>query len=395
MKPLGVVALAISVSVAACGGPHSALLPKTDSRQLQNTPEALPGNTPEALPGNTPEALPGATLACNMTFEKDRANCTVALNIRIPPVRNASTPSNLLPGLHPQDLRAAYALPWQNMGGAVAIVDAYDDPTAEVDLAIYRAAYGLPPCTTSNGCFRKLNERGQAAAYPFANIGWSEEISLDLDVVSAICPHCSIRLIEANSPSFDDLGTAVDRAASLHPLAISNSYYGPEWSGEIAYDVHYNHPGIAVTVSAGDQASSFYPAASPYVTSVGGTSLSPRSGAFSESAWAYTGQGCSLYESKPSWQTQSVCRSTRSTVDVAAIADPQTGVSVYDSTAGGWVVAGGTSVGAPIVAAAYALSRDPRGPAYSYAHRSAFHDIAPLGYDRPTGLGSPNGVSGL
>jgi subtilase family serine protease len=147
-------------------------------------------------------------------------------------------------------------------------------------------------------------------------------------------------------------------------------------------------------VSAGDDVSPFYPAASPYVTAVGGTSLSGGSGSWTETAWQYGGRGCSLYESKPDWQGNTGCH-TRSAVDVAAIADPQTGVSMYDSGAGGWLVAGGTSVGAPLVAAGYALSGSPEGPAYSYEHRNAFNDVAPAGYDQVTGLGSPNGVSGL
>jgi subtilase family serine protease len=360
-----------------------------------STPTALPGSTPTALPGSTPTALPGATLGCDLTFEADQANCTIAINTNVPAVSDPTTPASLLPGLHPADLQNRYALPVKRAGGTVAIVDAYDDPVAESDLAVYRTAYGLPPCTSSNGCFTKLNEQGQPAAYPSANAGWDEEISLDLDMVSAACPNCKIVLVEASSPSFDDLGAAVDMASSLHPIAISNSYYGPEWPGETAYDVHYDHPGIAMTVSGGDQQSTFYPAVSPYVTSVGGTSLSGSSGAWNESAWSYTAQGCSAYEVKPAWQSKNGCKESRSMNDMSAVADPQTGVSMYDSTAGGWLVAGGTSVAAPLIAAAYALSGNPQGPSYSYSHRSAFHDIPPVGYDWPTGLGSPNGVGGL
>ena len=396
MKVLGLIsAVALSASLVACSSTHGGVIPQDNTRHTQSTPEALPGTTPEALPGSTPEALPGATLGCNLTFEVNQANCTIALNINIPPVSDITTPSKLLPGLHPDDLRNAYSLPSQNAGATVAIVDAYDDPLAETDLAVYRTAYGLPPCTSANGCFQKVNQQGAASSYPAVNLGWDEEISLDLDMVSAVCPNCKILLVEANSPSFDDLGAGVDRAASMGAKAIGNSYYGAEWSGETAYDSHYHHPGVAITVSAGDQPSSFYPAASPYVTAVGGTSLSGSSGSWNESAWAYTGQGCSPYEIKPSWQGDNLCRGKRSSVDVATVADPQTGVSVYDTSAGGFVVAGGTSAGAPIVAAAYALSGNAQGPAYSYQHASAFRDIPPAGYDLPTGLGSPNGVSGL
>jgi subtilase family serine protease len=379
------------------------ILPSSAARQTQSTPEALPGGTPEALPGGTPEALPGGTpealpgahLACNQTFQQDQANCTLAINLNFPAIASLTTPANLLPGLHPADLQNRYNLPSAGPGATVAIVDAYDDPAAESDLAAYRSAFGLPACTSANGCFQKVNQEGSTASYPMPDQGWGAEISLDLDMVSAVCPNCKIVLVEANSPSFDDLGAAVDSAASMGANAISNSYYGPEWSGETAYDSHYHHQGVAITASAGDQASPFYPAASPYVTSVGGTSLSETAGAWSESAWQYTGQGCSTYESRPNWQNGWTGCKTRATVDVAAVADPQTGVTMYDSSYGGWLVAGGTSIGAPIVAAAYALSENPQGPAYSYGHRSGFYDIPPSGYDTATGLGSPRGVSGF
>ncbi len=368
--------------------------PASGPRTVMDSPSALPGDSPSALPGDSPSALPGAQLGCDLTFEADQANCTVAINITVPPVSDATTPANLLSGLHPIDLRARYGLPVWPARGAVAIVDAYDDPQAELDLAVYRAAFGLAPCTSLNGCFRKVNQRGAAGPYPAANLGWDEEISLDLDMVSAACPDCSIVLVEADSASFDDLGSAVDAAALMRPAAISNSYYGPEWSGERALDKHYRHSGIAITVSAGDQVSPFYPAVSPYVTSVGGTTLSQSGGSWNETAWQYGARGCSRFEPKPNWQGVTGCR-TRAMTDVAAVADPQTGVAMYDSTAGGWVVTGGTSVGAPLLAAAYALSWNPRDPAYSYRHPSAFHDIAPAGYDPATGLGSPNGLGGL
>ncbi len=355
----------------------------------------LPGGAgATGLPGGAgATGLPGALLACSPVTLSGQAACTIAVNITVPPVSDALTPSNLLPGLHPADLQDAYKLPSARSGGTVAIVDAYDDPLAETDLAIYRSAYGLPPCTTSNGCLRKVNQQGGTGSYPAANAAWGEEISLDLDVVSAACPKCSIVLVEANSAQIDDLGAAVDTAASMDVSAISNSYYAAEWSGETAEDVHYRHPGTAITVSSGDQRAPFYPAASQYVTAVGGTTLSGSAGAWNESAWAYGGQGCSAYVTRPWWQ-KNICK-TRSTVDVAAVADPQTGASMYDSAAGGWLVAGGTSIGAPLIAAAYALSGNPTGPAYSYAHRDQFNDIAAWGFDLATGLGSPNGVGGF
>jgi subtilase family serine protease len=378
-------------ALSACAGSGMRALPGGATvQQIQDNASALPGDNARALPGDNASALPGANLACNLTFEADAANCTVAINTTVPPLSDATAPANLLAGLHPADIQSAYALPSQNAGGTVAIVDAYDDPNAEADLAVYRTAFDLPACTTLNGCFRKVNQSGANLDYPAPNAGWSTEIALDVDMVSAVCPNCKILLVEANSNSFDDLGGAVDTAVSMGARVVSNSYYGPEWPGELAQDAHYNHAGVAITVSAGDQISPFYPAASPYVTSVGGTSLSNGT----ESAWQYGARGCSAYEARPKWQVDTGCE-TRSIVDVAAVADPQTGVTMYDSAAGGWLVAGGTSAGAPIVAAAYALSGNPQGPAYAYAHPGAFHDLLPSGYDLATGLGSPSGVGGL
>ena len=391
--------LALLVAFAACGGPNDAGMPRSglpngQTITPQDSAQSLPGDSAHSLPGDSAHSLPGAQLACNGVFETDQAHCTVAINITVPPISDVTTPASLIPGLHPSDLQNRYVLPGGNSGGEVAIVDAYDDPAAEADLGVYRAAFGLPACTSQNTCFHKVNQRGATSAYPVSDAAWDQEISLDLDMVSAACPKCKILLVEADSPSFDNLAAGVDIAASLGAKAISNSYYGAEWPNETAYDTHYDHPGVAITVSSGDEVSPFYPAASPFVTAVGGTSLTSNSGSWTESAWQYGGRGCSLYESKPDWQGNTGCH-TRSAVDMAAIGDPQTGVSMYDSAAGGWLVAGGTSVGAPIVAAAYALSGNPQAPSYSYGHRSAFNDIAPSGYDLATGLGSPKGVSGL
>lgn len=394
------VVLTTAVLFASCAGSHGSL-PATSAAAghrlvTQGGATALPGGGATALPGGGATALPaGDLLVCADGAPAGLADCTLAINVNIPPISDVTTPANLLPGLHPADLQNAYALPSQNAGGTVAIVDAYDDPGAESDLAIYRTTYGLPACSSSSGCFRKVNEQGSTATYPAANIAWDEEISLDLDMVSAACPNCKILLVEANSNSLDDLGASVDTAASLGAGAISNSYYGAEWSGETSEDSHYHHPGAAITVSTGDSAQPYYPAVSPFVLSVGGTSLSGSSGSWSESAWTLTGQGCSAYETKPDWQGNNYCQGKRSTADVAVVADPQTGVSMYDSTAGGWLVGGGTSVGAPLIAAAYALSGSSQGPGYSYAHPGAFHDLSPSGYDWPSGLGTPKGVGGL
>jgi subtilase family serine protease len=320
-------------------------------------------------------------------------------------------------GYGPADLQSAYTLPSSSGGSGqtVAIVDAYDDPTAASDLATYRSTYGLAPCGTSNGCFRKVGQSG-TAALPRANGGWAQEISLDLDMASAVCPNCRILLVEANSNAFTDLAAAEDTAARLGASVISNSYGGSEFSAESTstYNGHFNHPGIPITVSSGDSGYGVeFPAASQYVTAVGGTSLTRSGAAFAERAWSGAGSGCSAYIPKPSYQTDSGC-SRRTVADVSAVADPNTGVAVYDSYkyrgAAGWMVFGGTSASAPIVAGVYALAGNGAGAplGYPYSHTSGLHDVtagsngscsvaylctAGTGFDGPTGLGTPNGAS--
>jgi subtilase family serine protease len=323
----------------------------------------------------------------------------------------ASGPS----GYGPADLQAAYALPSSTAGAGqtVAIVDAFDDPTAESDLAQYRSFYGLPACTTANGCFRKVNQSGGTLPMPPPEPDWSLEISLDLDMVSAVCPNCHILLVEATTNLNTDLYTAEDTAARLGANAISNSYGGGESSSETSQDVHFNHPGVAITASSGDDGFGVsYPAASRYLTAVGGTSLTRGGGTrgWTESAWSGAGSGCSAYEPKPAWQTDSGC-SRRTVADVSAVADPNTGVAVL--FAGQWFTVGGTSASSPIIASVYALAGNAssvNAGSYPYSHAGSLFDIATgsngtcspaylctagPGYDGPTGLGTPNGTGGF
>ncbi|SHI17082.1 S53 family peptidase [Streptomyces sp. 3214.6] len=339
---------------------------------------------------------------------------------------NAATDSPT--GYGPSDLQSAYGLTdAASSGGSgktIAIVDAYDDPNAESDLATYRDYYGLPACTTSNGCFKKVSQTGSTTSLPTANSGWAGEISLDLDMASAVCPNCKILLVEAKSSSMANLGTAVNRAVTLGAKYVSNSYGGSESSSDTSYDSSYfNHPGVAITVSAGDEAyGAEYPAASKYVTAVGGTKLSAASNSrgWTESVWKTsstegTGSGCSSYDAKPTWQTDTGC-SKRMISDVSAVADPATGVSVYDTYGAdgtGWNTYGGTSASAPIIASVYALAGTPGSsdyPAsypYAAAGTSALNDVtsgnngtcatsyfctAKSGYDGPTGWGTPEGI---
>jgi subtilase family serine protease len=319
-------------------------------------------------------------------------------------------------GYHPSDLQLAYNLPSGGGGGqTVAVVDAYDDPNAESDLAVYRAQFGLPPCTGANGCFRKVAQDG--GGYPKSDPGWSQEISLDLDVVSAVCPGCRIVLVEANSNNLGDLAKANAAAAALGVTAISNSFGAPEWAGEAALEPDYAAPGVAVTASTGDRGFGVeYPAASQHVTAVGGTtlrrSLLPGSRPFVETVWSGTGSGCSAYIAKPAWQPDIGCNGMRGVADVAFDADPATGIAMYDTYCGssgcGWADAGGTSVSAPAVAALYALAGNVASvtPGRSYASAGALFNVtvgsngncgsrlctAAAGYNGPTGNGTPNGI---
>ncbi|HEY3481748.1 MAG TPA: hypothetical protein VGL02_22855, partial [Streptomyces sp.] len=248
------------------------------------------------------------------------------------------TPNATPSGYGPTDLQSAYALPSSAGAGAtVAIVDAQDDPNAAADLNTYRSQYGLPACTTANGCFKKISQTGSTTSLPSPDSGWAGEISLDLDMVSAVCPQCHILLVEATSASMDDLGTAVNQAVSQGAKYVSNSYGGSEDSSDTTADTQYfNHPGVAITVSAGDSGyGAEYPAASKYVTSVGGTALTRASNArgWSESVWNTsstegTGSGCSAYDAKPTWQTAATQCSRKANADVSAVADPRTGVAV-------------------------------------------------------------------
>ncbi|HEX3336775.1 MAG TPA: hypothetical protein VHS54_09960 [Jatrophihabitans sp.] len=237
-------------------------------------------------------------------------------------------------GYGPAQIQSAYKLAGLQSGGrTVAIVDAYDNPKAEADLKVYRAAYGLPPCTTANGCFRKVNQNGAAGPLPKGDYGWAEEISLDLDAVSAACPDCHLLLVEANAPTDVALMTAVDTAVRLGATSVSNSYGGTEDGTILASDAHLNHPGVAITASTGDSGYGVsWPASSPYVTAVGGTTLKAATNArgWTETVWSGAGSGCSAFEPKPAWQTDTGC-AKRTVGDVSADADPATGLGVYDT----------------------------------------------------------------
>jgi subtilase family serine protease len=361
------------------------------------------GSLDDALKGRKHEH------SCLPTMEDARCHADVIVD-DVGEAAATGTPS----GLTPADLRSAYAVPSSTSARVVAIVDAYDNPNAENDLNVYRAQFGLPACTTANGCFRKVDQNG-GTNYPRGDVGWGQEIDLDLQMVSAICPSCRILLVEASTASFTNLGTAINTAVKLGAGVISNSWGGSEFSSEASVEQQYlNHPGVSITVSSGDSGFGVeFPAASQYVTAVGGTRLTKSATArgWTETAWSGAGSGCSAYITKPSWQKDTGC-ARRTVADVAAVADPNTGVAVFDSyghgpRSTGWLVFGGTSVAAPIVAGFYGIANNGADASVAYSHTSALFDVtsgsngscggsylctAVSGYDGPTGLGTPDGA---
>jgi subtilase family serine protease len=349
-------------------------------------------------------------------------------------------------GYSPTDLATAYGLPsptgatWTWNGRTIAIVDAFDNPKALNDLKVYRRTFGLPLCTSANGCFRKIPQSAKAKLPP-SNVGWGQEIDLDIEMASVVCPNCKILLVEATSASFLDLGAAENRAAKLGATAISNSWGGPESIFSAAFDSYFDHPGVAIAAAAGDAGyGTSYPASSPNVIAVGGTTLTldPTTRArLTETAWSGGGSGCSAVFAQSAWQNglitsdpSGLACANRTVADVAAVADPQTGVSVFDTfgSSGGnnWFVFGGTSVSTPLIAGLFATAGDathkgafPDPAKWTYAHAGSLFDVtsgtngtagsdcypatgdphylchAQPGFDGPTGLGTPEGLAGF
>jgi subtilase family serine protease len=392
--------------------------------------------------GHSVSGAPDYKRACPASTNPKIAACMSLIRTDIKP-RSASSLRFAAPsgdGYGPTQLRSAYQLPSSTKVVKVAVVDAWNDPDAVSNLATYRKAWGEPACKSSTeaGCLTVVNQKGKASPLPAnaekyggsgASAGWALEESLDVDMVSAICPSCHIYLVEAKSSSFANLGTAVKSAVSVLKIDfISNSYGGADSSSDTTFDAdYYNHPGVAITASAGDDgyfgSGVEYPAASKDVVAVGGTELTTASNArgWTETVWGTaagedgTGSGCSAYEPKPSWQNASFDSGCafRTNNDVSADADPSTGAAVYDVyDFGGWVEVGGTSEASPIIASVFALAGTPAAgtyPAsYIYANTSDLYDVTSgkngtctpaylctgeVGYDGPTGWGTPNGVS--
>ncbi len=409
--------------------------------------------------------------------------------------------------LTPADLRGAYfsgeqpdaptskAEPQSTQ--TIALVDAYNDPNAKADLKVYDQEFGLPElpaCTATvrQECFEQVNQHGEAGNLPSAISsaekeeaeGWALETSTDIESAHAVCQNCRIVLVEAANSAYDNLTVAENTAVSLGANEISNSWGGTEAELTDAEIAAFNHPGVAITASAGDDGylnwdqweteqldfdEPDYPASSPDVVAVGGTKLTLSAGAWqSETVWnedragqdeGAAGGGCSLRFNAPAWQRGVAdwpavgCEGRRAVADVSADADPTTGVAVYDSIPYpyeengerktevlGWVPIGGTSLASPIVASMFALAGGAHGipyPAetlYTHLGSALLHDVAPtggltaggngecdddysacsgsmkplspfdcgedvwicnaaVGYDGPTGVGTPNGIA--
>ncbi|RLV48344.1 peptidase S8 [Nocardioides mangrovicus] len=378
---------------------------------------AAPAPTQQATPA-TAKAMHAQRL-CSASTKKTVASCYAEVL-----VKNSTdlAPDSAAPpasGMTPDDLQDAYNVAGTTSGGrTVAIVDAYGYPNLERDLGVYRSQFGLSACTKANGCLKIMNQTG-GTSLPSTDVGWDGEQALDVDAVSAVCPDCKIVVVQATSASISNLGTAANTASKQSGVvAISNSYGGGDLA-DSTYGAKYNHPGIAVTASTGDDGydGASFPASSQYVTAVGGTSLTSASNTrgWSETVWDGAGSGCSTVNAALSAASSSGTGcSKRAMADVSAAADPSAGgMAVYyptSASASTWGQIGGTSESAPIVASVYALSGNTSGYANAipYSHTGSLNDVtsgsngscsptqwctARSGWDGPTGLGTPNGTA--
>lgn len=383
------------------------------------------------LPGAPALAAPAAPPAVRSTALQDSCGSAAAGEVRCLSQwqvqerlqgrpRAALAASGPATGLRPRDIRSAYRLPASgSKNQTVAIVIAYDNPRVEQDLAVYRSAFGLPACTAANGCFRKVDQRG-GTRYPRGDAGWGIESSLDVQAVSAACSTCRILLVEADNSTLPSMGAAVNTAVKLGATVVSNSYGADEFPGmQLMAAAYYTHPGVPILAASGDDGftTASFPAVLKTTWAVGGTRLSGSGQAgWTETAWKGSGSGCSAYVRKPARQKDTICRN-RTVADVSAAADAVGGFAVYDTyglgAGNGWINVRGTSLSSPLLAGMIGLAGNATtvaAPSWLYQHRSGLKDVlsgsngscggdlrctAGKGYDAPTGLGSPRGLSSL
>jgi hypothetical protein len=381
MTLVGAAAQAATVTTASAAAVAHATPADTQAGTMDPCPTATTTEASCAMAISTPSeaAVAATTAAKTATGNADQTTAST------------TTPA----GLTPADLQQAYDLPSPTSGSGqtVALVTPYGDPDAASDLASYRSEYGLSPCTVADGCFKQVSETG-TSTLPGTSGTWDASEAASVDIISAICPNCHILVVEATSASITDLGTAENEAVSLGAKFIDNDWYVYESASETTYDTEYfDHPGVAITAPSGDGTGYgvTYPAASQYVIAVGGTTLTADSSSprmYDETAWADSGSGCSQYEPKPSWQTDTGC-TTRTLNDLSA--DAGTAVSFYDTpTEAGWGTATGTLISSAIIAATYALAGIPGSsdyPAeYPYEHPGGAYTTPGSAYTSATGL---------
>jgi subtilase family serine protease len=401
------MALSLAGSVLAAGAPDAS---------AAAGPSAPPVRQPAAgMKAACAPARPGFARCYALWGPQATVNRAIAAGV----TGAVATPK----GWGAKDLESAYKLPVSRRPHqTVAVTIAYHTPHLAHYLAVYRKEYGLPACTSAGGCFRVVNQNGHASPLPSSGkgSGWDLEITLDISMISAACPHCHILVVEANQPSLPALGKAEDTAARLGAQVISTVTASVRMVTQLAEQVH-EHPGHTIVGAPGDFGSTAasWPANLRSVTSVGGPELHRAANArgWSETTWnngwGAGGSGCSAYVPRPAWQPATDC-SMRTVADVSAAAF---NIPVYNTVYGGWVTVAGTSASAPLIAGVYGLAGNGATTTqkFLYAHASSLFDItsgnndwfsggkgaacgfdslcvAGPGYDAPTGLGTPHGT---
>ena len=379
----------------------------------QQQPVELQQAAPHLFPTATLPALVTETRpVCAGTGAGPHCNSHVATENGV--VKGFAAPN----GFGPQDLESAYNIDVTlGAGLTVAVVDAFGYPKLESDLAMYRSTFNLPACTIASGCLKIVNDSGQTSPLPALppsdQEDWTIETALDVDMVSSGCPMCNILVVQTSSAG-NGLYVGQMVAAAAGATVISDSWGANEVGGEAALEGNFDVPGVATFASTGDSGANNgvpqYPATSVHVIAVGGTHLQtdtvdPRG--WQETAWGLASSSCSNNIAKPTYQTANTSCPMRAAADVSAVADPATGLAVFDSDNGnpGWSVEGGTSAASPLTASMFAASgHGDTTPAFAYKHQAVFVDVkqgqngscgAPLctagpGWDGPTGVGSPN-----